>query len=77
MQKYMTLFVVDMVDLLDTSTNRLMPGAVFEIDRDFETLEEANLSVKNFNKNGGHVVIVPYYNVESWKTILRILVEIC
>ena len=65
MQKYMTLFVVDIVDLLDPSTNRLMPGAVFEIDRDFDTLEAASKSVSRFNASGGHVVIVPYYEVEK------------
>lgn len=56
--KYVIIFVADRV------AQGVLPGQMFEYDK-ADTLEEANEKIKTFNSDGGHILILPYYEVEK------------
>lgn len=60
--KYIVIYVYDRMDS-NGLTNSLLPGSMFEVDRK-DTLEEANKVAQAFNAHGGHLLILPYYDVE-------------
>lgn len=60
--KYIIVYVYDNTGSLD-NTYGLLPGSMFEVDRK-DTLEEANKVAQAFNAHGGHLLILPYYEVE-------------
>ena len=65
--KYVVIYVFDGTanDLLSSLNNPygLMPGSIYEVDR-ADNLEEANKKAKAFKPVGGHLMILPYYDVE-------------
>lgn len=62
--KYSLIYVFDNTSG-EYNPYSLLPGQMFEYERNIDTLEEANKKAKAFNAAGGHVIIVPYYEVES------------
>lgn len=60
--KYIIIYIYDNTGSLD-NTYGLLPGFMFEVDRK-DTLEEANKVAQAFNAHGGHLLILPYYEVE-------------
>lgn len=66
MQKYVIIYVFDTPDA-GGLTNGLLPGAMFEVNKT-DTLEEANKVAQAFNPHGGHLLILPYYEVEQKQT---------
>jgi hypothetical protein len=63
MQKYVIIFV------FDNPTGQYnpyspLPGQMFEYAR-CESLEQAQDEAKKFNASGGHLLILPFYEVEQ------------
>jgi hypothetical protein len=63
MMKYVIIYVFDNTSG-EYNPYSLLPGQMFEYDRK-DTLEEAQESAKNFNAHGGHLLILPYYEIEK------------
>lgn len=62
MTKYVIIYVFDNPSG-EYNPYSLLPGSMFEVDRK-DTLEEANKVAQAFNAHGGHLLILPYYEVE-------------
>lgn len=64
--KYAIIYVYDNLGTLE-NTYGLLPGQMFEYDR-VGSLEEAQVKAQAFNAHGGHLLIMPYYEVEQLTT---------
>lgn len=62
MTKYVIIYVYDNIN--SDNTFGLLPGSMFEVDRT-DSLEEANKVANAFNAHGGHLLILPFYEVEQ------------
>lgn len=61
--RYIIIYVFDNIDGQGNPYD-LLPGQMFEYDR-CDDLETAQIKAKAFNAHGGHLLIVPYYEIEN------------
>ena len=61
MTKYTIIYVYDNRD--NYNPYSLLPGQMFEYSR-CDSLEQAQVEAQAFNPSGGHLLILPYFEVE-------------